>query len=76
MGSSFHSPNGEPPARKNAVQLKKYKERYPDCTKADSKHSDTYNKLVFEAMGGKGENDVIKEDKIIKKVAKEIIVDK
>ena len=46
------------------------------CTKADSKHSDTYNKLVFEAMGGKGENDVIKEDKIIKKVAKEIIVDK
>ena len=63
-------------ARKNAVQLNKYKERYPDCTKADSKHSDTYNKLVFEAMGGKGENDVIKEDKIIKKVAKEIIVDK
>ena len=63
-------------ARKNAVQLKKYKEKHPDCTKADSKHSDTYNKLLVEAMGGKGENDAIKEDKIIKKVAKEIIVDK
>jgi hypothetical protein len=54
-------------ARKNAVQLKKYKEKHPDCTKADSKHSDTYNKLLVEAMGGKGENDAIKEDKIIKK---------
>ena len=63
-------------ARKNAVQLKKYKEKHPDCTKADSKHSDTYNKLLVEAMGGKGENDAIKENKIIKKVAKEIIVDK
>ena len=63
-------------ARKNAVQLKKYKEKHPDCTKADSKHSDTYNKLLVEAMGGKGENDAIKEDKIIKKVAKEIIVEK
>ena len=63
-------------ARKNAVQLKKYKEKHPDCTKADSKHSDTYNKLLIEAMEGKGENDAIKEDKIIKKVAKEIIVEK
>ena len=63
-------------ARKNAIQLKKYKEKHPDCTKADSKHSDTYNKLLVEAMGGKGENDAIKEDKIIKKVAKEIIVEK
>jgi hypothetical protein len=63
-------------ARKNAVQLKKYKEKHPDCTKADSKYSDTYNNLLIEAMGGKGDNDAIKEDKIIKKVAKEIIVDK
>jgi hypothetical protein len=76
-------------ARKNAMNLKDFKEKHPDCTKADSKHSDTYdctkadskhsdtyNKLLVEAMGGKGENDAIKEDKIIKKVTKEIIVDK
>jgi hypothetical protein len=63
-------------ARKNAMNLKDFKEKHPDCTKADSKHSDTYNKLLVEAMGGKGENDAIKEDKIIKKVSKEIIVDK
>ena len=63
-------------ARKNAMNLKDFKEKHPDCTKADSKHSDTYNKLLVEAMGGKGENDAIKEDKIIKKVAKEIIVEK
>ena len=63
-------------ARKNAIQLKNYKEKYPDCIKSESKYSDTYNKLVVEAMGGKGENVSIKEDKIIKKVMKEIIVDK
>ena len=63
-------------ARKNAMNLKDFKEKHPDCTKADSKYSDTYNKLLVEAMGGKGENDDINEDKIIKKVAKEIIVDK
>jgi hypothetical protein len=63
-------------ARKNAVQLKKYKEKHPDCTRAESKLSDTYNKLLVEAMGGKGENDDIKEDKIIKKVSKEVLLEK
>ena len=63
-------------ARKNAMNLKDFKEKHPDCTKADSKHSDTYNKLLVEAMGGKGENDAIKEDKIIKKVSKEVLLEK
>jgi hypothetical protein len=38
--------------------------------------SDTYNKLVMEAMGGKGDNDLEKEDKIIKNIAKKVIIDK
>ena len=40
------------------------------------KNSDKYNKLVYEALGGKGDNDAEKEDKIIKNIAKEVIIDK
>ena len=63
-------------AQKNSKQLFDFKHQYPDCVKSHSKHSDTYNNLLIESMGGKGDNDIEKENKIIKKVAKEIIVDK
>ena len=45
-------------AHKNARLLQEFKEKHPDCTKSESKHSDTYTKLMVEAMGGKGCNDV------------------
>jgi hypothetical protein len=32
--------------------------------------------LIIEAMGGRGDNDSEKEDKIITNVAKEILIDK
>ena len=40
------------------------------------KFSDQYNKLVVESLGGSGDNDLEKEDKIIKKIAKEVTIDK
>jgi hypothetical protein len=63
-------------AHKNSKLIPQFKEKHPDCNKSDSKFSDQYNKLIIEAMGGLGENDVEKEDKIIKKIAKEVIIDK
>jgi hypothetical protein len=63
-------------AQKNSKQLFDFKHQYPDCVKSHSKHSDMYNNLLVESMGGKGDNDIEKENKIIRKVAKEIIVDK
>jgi hypothetical protein len=62
-------------AHKNARLLLEFKEKHPDCTKSESKHSDTYTKLMVEAMGGKGNNDDEQESKIIKKVSKEITLD-
>jgi hypothetical protein len=56
--------------------LKEFKTKYPDCEKSESKFSDQYNKLIVEAMGGKGNNDLEKEDKIIKNIAKEVIINK
>ncbi len=62
-------------AHKNSKMLKDFKNKHPDCDKSESKFSDQYNKLVIEAMGGKGDNDLEKEDKIIKNIAKEVTID-
>jgi hypothetical protein len=63
-------------AYKNSKMLSAFREKHPDCNKSESKYSDQYNKLVIEAMGGKGDNDKEKEDKIIKNIAREVIVEK
>ena len=60
-------------ANKNTRLLPQYKESHPDC---DTTYSDHYNKLIIEAMGGLGDNNKEKEDKIIRKIAKEVIIDK
>ena len=61
---------------KNQRVLPQFKEKYPDCNTSISKFSDQYNKIIIEAMGGYGENDLEKEDKIIKNIAKNVIIDK
>ena len=63
-------------ANKNSRLLPQFKEKYPDCVKSSSPYSDQYNKLIVEAMGGSGDNDLEKEDKIIRKIAKEVIINK
>ena len=63
-------------ATKNMCLLPKFKEVYPDCNKASSKYSDQYNKIIVEACGGSGDNDLEKEDKIIRNIAKNVIIDK
>ena len=61
---------------KNQRVLPQFKEKYPDCNTSISKFSDQYNKIIIEAMGGYGENDLEKEDKIIKNIAKNVLIDK
>jgi hypothetical protein len=53
--------------------LPKFKETHPDCSKASSKFSDQYNKIIVESCG---DNDLEKEDKIIKNIAKMTTIDK
>jgi hypothetical protein len=62
-------------AHKNTKMLSEFRIKNPDCLKSTSKVSDQYNKLVMEAMGGKGDNDLEKEDKIIKNIAKQVTID-
>jgi hypothetical protein len=63
-------------AHKNTKLLPEFKAKYPDCIYSDSRKSDQYNKLIIESMGGNGDNDSEKENKIIRKIAKEVIIDK
>jgi hypothetical protein len=63
-------------ACKNQNLIPKFKEAHPDCGKYHSKFSDQYNKIVVESMGGPGDNDFEKEEKIIKNISKQVFVDK
>ena len=63
-------------ACKNQNLIPKFREKHPDCGKYNSKFSDQYNKIVVESMGGTGDNDYEKEEKIIKNISKEITIDK
>jgi len=63
-------------ANKNVSLIQDFKNKYPDCIKSTSRHSDKYNKIIVEAMGGSGDNDVEKEDKIIKNISKATTIDK
>jgi disulfide oxidoreductase YuzD len=63
-------------ARKNSKLLFEFKEKYPDCLNGESKCSDKYTKLVIEAYGGKNQEDVDNENKIIKNISKTIAVNK
>jgi len=61
---------------KNHKMIPKFKEAHPDCLKYHSKFSDQYNKIIYESMGGKGNDDFEKNEKIIKNVLKEVVVNK
>jgi len=63
-------------ANKNIMLLQKFKELHPDCGKSASIFSDQYNKIIIESMGGSGDNDIEKEEKIMQKITKNVTIEK
>jgi hypothetical protein len=63
-------------ANKNIDLISDFKALYPDWKKSTSKVSDQFNKIIIESMGGPGDNEYENEEKIIKKVAKAVFIDK
>jgi len=61
---------------KNMRLIPKFREKYPDYKNSYSKTSDRYNKLIIESMGGSGDNDAEKEDKIVRNIVKNVVVEK
>ena len=63
-------------AHKNTKMLPVWKAKNPDCKRSESHLSDKYSHMVIEAMGGPGDNDEEKANKIIRKIAKEVTIKK
>ena len=64
-------------AHKNCKLIPEWKAKNPECINSYSSKSDEYNKIVLESMGGNLYNENLNnENKIIKKIAKEVIIDK
>jgi hypothetical protein len=63
-------------ASKNLRLLTEFKKLHPDCIKSSSKFSDQYNKIIVGACGGSGDNDIEKENIIIKNISKVITINK
>ena len=61
---------------KNQNLIPKFKESHPDYNQSSSKISDKFNKIIVESMGGPGDNDYEKEEKIIQNISKQVFIHK
>jgi hypothetical protein len=61
---------------KNQRLILKFQEVYPDYNKYSSPNSTRYDKIVIEALGGRGDNNLEKEDKILSIISKTIGIEK
>jgi len=63
-------------AAKNCKLIPEWKAKHPECVYSHSKKSDEYNKIIIESMGTVDEDNKVIENKIIKKIVKEVVIDK
>ena len=62
---------------KNIKQLPQWREENPSSQDTETKKHMDYQNILLEAMGGStSENDDKKHDKIVKNIAKEVVIDK
>jgi hypothetical protein len=63
--------------KKNIQQIFEWQKKYPDYNDPDSKNNDKYLKMLCNAMCGSSDEEQSKNmDKIVKNIAKEVIIDK
>ena len=64
-------------AFRNSKNTRLFKDKYPDCVRSESRLSDTYSIIIIEAMGGGSKTDPKEsEDKILRRILKELTFDK
>ena len=61
---------------KNLKMLPEYQKMYPQCMNSESKKSDEYNQIIMETMGGGMDVLDKNKEKIIRKIAKEVVIEK
>ena len=64
-------------SNKNIQQIFEWQKKYPNYKDIESKQNDTYQEMICEAMGGSTDEEQSKNiDKIIRTIAKEVVIDK
>jgi len=58
---------------KSQKLFSQFKEKYPDYNNSESKYSDQYSKIVIESMD---DNNKDKQDKIIKNISRQVLIEK
>ena len=61
---------------KNISLVNTWRDLYPECVKSDSKKTTQFNQIYMESFGGEKGTKKEKEEKIISRIAKEVIIDK
>ena len=65
---------------KNITLIATWRDLYPECVKSNSKKTTQFNQICMEAFGGETGGDKgtkqEKEEKIIRKIAKSVVIDK
>jgi len=62
-------------ANENTLLIPQWKAKHPDYLDSSSSYSDQYNNIVIEVLGGDDPSEV-SEDKIIRKITREVFIDK
>lgn len=63
--------------KKNIQQIFEWQKKYPDYNDPDSRNNDKYLKMLSNAMNGSSDEEQYKNmNKIVKNIAKEVIIDK
>jgi hypothetical protein len=64
-------------AQLNLNQIQQWQEKYPDCIENNTPANEKFTELALVALGGRGEEEIEKfNEKIMKNVIREIVVDK
>jgi hypothetical protein len=61
---------------KNISMVNTWRDLYPECVKSDSKKTTQFNQIYMEAFGGEKGTKQEKEEKIISRIAKSVVIDK
>jgi hypothetical protein len=61
---------------KNISMVNTWRDLYPECVKSDSKKTTQFNEIYMESFGGEKGTKKEKEEKIISRIAKSVIIDK
>jgi hypothetical protein len=61
---------------KNISMVNTWRDLYPECVKSDSKKTTQFNQIYMESFGGEKGTKKEKEEKIISRIAKRVIIDK